>query len=246
MNKKKIKDEYLEQLWSMKERNTSSIDELKRTVHADYNEQILRELVAENIVEADIDKNTVMLTKYGENNARQVIRAHRLAERLISDVLGGDYEDGAGEFEHTINLRLVDGICTLLGHPRECPHGRPIPEGECCQRSAKTAESSVIQLTELDVGQSAKVAYVQCKSDRQMHKLDGLQIKPGVRIKLHQKYPTFVIECESMSIALDEEIASNIKVWTKNSGFSQSRQQNSKGFFKGFGLKRKRRQRGGK
>jgi DtxR family Mn-dependent transcriptional regulator len=160
---------------------------------------------------------------------------------LISDVLGGDYEAGAGEFEHTINLRLVDGICTLLGHPRECPHGRPIPEGECCKRIAKTAQASVIPLTDLEVGQSAKVVYVQCKNDQQMHRMDGLQIRPGIRVKLHQKYPTFVIECEGMSIALDEEVASNIKVWTKEASYEQPQQQNGKGLFGGFGLKRRRR-----
>ncbi len=244
MNNKNDKDEYLEQLWAMKEKKSNSIDELRNNVHTDFNELVFKELIEEKIIEANIDKNTVKLSEAGEKKARQIIRAHRLAERLISDALGGEYEDGAGEFEHTINLRLVDGICTLLGHPRECPHGRPIPEGECCKRIAKTAQTSVIPLTELEVGQSAKIAYVQCKNDQQMHRLDGLQIRPGVRIKLHQKYPAFVIECEDMSIALDEEVASNIKVWTKKNGQKQPEQKNSNGFFGGFGLNKRRRDRG--
>jgi len=66
---------------------------------------------------------------------RQLIRARRLAERLIHDVLGGEFEEGACEFEHMGSTKLIDSICTLLGHPKECPHGLPIPEGECCQRS---------------------------------------------------------------------------------------------------------------
>ena len=241
MKKRKDKDEYLEQLWSMKERDSSSLDELKEHVHAPYDERVLQELIDENIIEVDFSANRVTLTAIGNEKAREVIRAHRLAERLISDVLGEEFEEGAGEFEHTINLRLVDGICTLLGHPRECPHGKPIPEGECCRRFATVAQSSVIPLTELDVGQSAKIAYVQCKNDQQMHRMDGLQIRPGVQIKLHQKYPTFVVECEGMSIALDEEVASNIKVWTKQPGYKQPQQHPGNGFFRGFGIKKRRR-----
>lgn len=215
MNKKRDIDEYLEQLWTMKEKNINSIEELKRTIHVKFDEQVLQELIKNKIVEADDDLKTVKLTEHGEKEARKIIRAHRLAERLISDVLGEEYEAGAGEFEHTINLELVNGICTLLGHPSECPHGRPIPEGECCKRCAKTAQASVVPLPELEVGQSAKIAYVQCKNDQQMHRMDGLQIRPGTTVKLHQKYPTIVIECEGACIALDNDVASNIRVWAK-------------------------------
>ncbi len=241
MNRKRDKDEFLEQLWSMKERNSYSIDELKGKVHTEYNELILNELIEENVVERNSDDNTVKLTEQGEKEARPIIRAHRLAERLISDVLGKEYEEGAGEFEHTINLELVDGICTLLGHPTECPHGRPIPEGDCCRRSTRTARTPVIPVTELEIGQSAKIAYVQAKNDQQMHRVDGLQIRPGVVVKLHQKLPTFVIECEGMSIALDEEVAENIKVWVKDEILIEQTEKDRKRLFKGFGLRKRRR-----
>ena len=134
---------------------------------------------------------------------------------MIYDVLGGEFESGACEFEHIITPELVDSICILLGHPRECPHGMPIPEGECCKRSAKTAQNSVIPLTELSVGQSVRIAYVSCKNDQQLHKIDSLQIRPGVLVKMHQIYPSYVIECEGANIALDREIVSNIHVWRK-------------------------------
>ncbi len=240
MNKKRDKDEFLEQLWYMKEQNNYSINELKSKVHTEFNELILNELIEENIVEKNLDSNTVKLTENGEKEARQIIRAHRLAERLISDVLGREYEEGAGEFEHTIHLELVDGICTLLGHPRECPHGRPIPEGECCQRSTRTAKTPCIPITELEIGQSAKIAYVQAKNDKQMHRVDGLQIRPGIVAKLHQKYPTFVIECEGMTIALDEEVAENIKVWIKEGEGNIQAKKGKKRGFGGFGKRRRR------
>ena len=243
MNKKKDKDEYLEQLWYMKEKSINAIDELIKNVHAEFNEQMLEELVQEELIVVDNSLKTVMLTDKGEKNARQIIRAHRLAERLICDVLGEDYEAGAGEFEHTINLRLVDGICTLLGHPRECPHGKPIPEGECCRRLEKTAKTAVVPFTELEVGQKARVAYVQCKNDQQLHRISGLQIRPGANIKLHQKYPTFVVECEGASIALSDEVAMNICVWTKEGGVQSEKHtcKENRGFWRGFRHKNRRR-----
>jgi len=79
----------------------------------------------------------------------------------------------------------------------------------------KTAESSVMSLKDLKVGQSAKVAFVSTKNDQQLHKIDGLHIRPGVEVKLHQVYPTYVIECEGVNIALDEEVTANISVWEK-------------------------------
>ncbi len=77
----------------------------------------------------------VRFSPEGERRARQLVRSHRLAERLVQDVLGQAAEPSACEFEHLLGTEVVDAICTLLGHPRECPHGYPIPPGECCERS---------------------------------------------------------------------------------------------------------------
>jgi len=155
----------------------------------------------------------IALTEKGQDHARQIIRAHRLAERLLYDVLGGDYESGACEFEHIVTPELVDSICTLLGHPGLCPHGMPIPRGRCCKNFSRVAQSPVVPLAELKVGQSARVAYINSKSDQQLHKIDNLRIRPGAVVTLHQRYPAYVIECEGSNIAMDEEIVSNICVW---------------------------------
>ncbi len=213
MNNNREKDEHIEQLWYMKEGGRDSIDALKGGMGGNYNGDVVDELASEELVELAEENKTVRLTNNGEDHARRLIRAHRLAERLLYDVLGGDYESGACEFEHTVTPELVDSICTLLGHPAACPHGLSIPEGECCKNSSRTARSSVIPLAELKVGQSARVAYINCQSDQQLHKIDGLRIRPGVTVTLTQRYPSYVIECEGGNIAMDEEIASNIRVW---------------------------------
>ncbi|MHC4640969.1 MAG: metal-dependent transcriptional regulator [Planctomycetota bacterium] len=215
MNRKREKDEYIEQLYYMKEKEEDSIESLKSSMDVSYDPDVIEELVYEDMVELTEGENEITLTKKGEDYAQQLIRAHRLAERLLHDILGGDYESGACEFEHTVTPELVDSICILLGHPRACPHGMPIPQGQCCRHSSRTAQSSVIPLVELAIGQSARVAYINCKSDQQLHKIDGLCIRPGAVVTLHQRYPTYVIECEGSNIAMDEEIVTNICVWRK-------------------------------
>jgi DtxR family Mn-dependent transcriptional regulator len=213
MNRKREKDEHIERLYYMKEEETDSMDILRSAMNENYDAAIIDELLSGDMVELSEGENKIRLTKKGTDYARQLIRAHRLAERLLYDVLGGDYESGACEFEHTVTPELVDSICILLGHPRACPHGMPIPQGQCCRHSSRTAQSSVIPLVELEVGQSARVAYINCKSDQQLHKIDSLCIRPGAVVTLHQRYPTYVIECEGSNIAMDEEIVSNICVW---------------------------------
>ena len=213
MNKKQEKDEHIERLYNMKEKQADSMDVLKNAMNENYDAAIIDELSSEDMVQLSQDGNTIVLTEKGTDYARQLIRAHRLAERLLYDVLGGDFEAGACEFEHTITPELVNSICILLGHPKTCPHGSPIPQGKCCKESRRTAQSSVVPLVELKVGQSARVAYINCKSDQQLHKIDSLCIRPGAIVTLHQRYPTYVVECESSNIAMDEQIASNICVW---------------------------------
>jgi Mn-dependent DtxR family transcriptional regulator len=43
-----------------------------------------------------------------------------------------EIEQQACKFEHILSPEATDKICTFLGHPRTCPHGSPIPEGDCC------------------------------------------------------------------------------------------------------------------
>lgn len=214
MDKKHVEqDEYLEKLWEMKEHGEVHMSALVQGLHGTFDIGIVEELVAGDLVVLSDETREISLTAKGEDQARKIIRAHRIGERLLYDVFGGEFEAGACEFEHMRSLEIVDGICTLLGHPRECPHGMPIPDGECCRRSAKTTQNMVVPLAEVAIGQSVRVAYINCRDDGQIHRLEGLQIRPGAVIKLHQRYPCCVVECESASIALDDEILDSICVW---------------------------------
>src|SRR6202167_4491314 len=82
----------------------------------------------------------VEFTPRGQQRAADIVRRHRLAERLFTDSLAMDseteIEQQACKFERILSPKATDKICTFLGHPRTCPHGAPIPEGACCAGAA--------------------------------------------------------------------------------------------------------------
>ena len=79
----------------------------------------------------------VELTPRGHERASNIIRRHRLAERLFTDSLAMssevEIEQQACKFEHILSSEATDRICTFLHHPRTCPHGATIPPGPCCK-----------------------------------------------------------------------------------------------------------------
>src|SRR6266487_606552 len=89
----------------------------------------------------------VELTERGRQRAADIIRRHRLAERLFTDSLAleseSEIEQQACKFEHILSPEATDKICTFLGHPKTCPHGAPIPRGDCCE--AQTGSQTQIE-----------------------------------------------------------------------------------------------------
>ena len=72
----------------------------------------------------------IELTERGQTLADSVIRKHRLAERLLVDVIGLPWHKAhleAGRWEHVISDEVETHLVTLLGNPTTCPHGNPIP-----------------------------------------------------------------------------------------------------------------------
>lgn len=75
-------------------------------------------------------QHKVGLTPKGHSRAETMVRRHRLAERLLIDILGLDWADVHEEahlFEHAISPRVEERILAVLGSPTTCPHGSPIP-----------------------------------------------------------------------------------------------------------------------
>ena len=95
MNKKREKDEHVERLYYMKEDSTDSMDTFKNAMDSNFDAAIVDGLSADDMVDLTDDNKKIKLTDKGEVYTRQLIRAHRLAERLLYDILGGDFESGA-------------------------------------------------------------------------------------------------------------------------------------------------------
>ncbi|MGC9996566.1 MAG: iron dependent repressor, metal binding and dimerization domain protein [Terriglobia bacterium] len=84
-----------------------------------------------------VENGEISFTKLGEPRARQALRRHRLAERLLHDTFDIDndvVDEHALRIEHTLSPQVTEKICIFLAHPRTCPHGSPIPPGACCRR----------------------------------------------------------------------------------------------------------------
>jgi DtxR family Mn-dependent transcriptional regulator len=144
-----------------------------------------------------------------------VVRRHRLAERLLADVLDAWNEvnhEKACRFEHLLDRGLDDSICSLLGHPKVCPHGKPIPPGKCCLEKRGASSRIVSPLSILEEGQAGKVAYIYAPELSRLQKLTAMGILPGAAISVLQRFPAHVFQVGHTQFAVDREIADAIYV----------------------------------
>ncbi|MDD3927340.1 MAG: iron dependent repressor, metal binding and dimerization domain protein, partial [bacterium] len=110
-------DEALEEIWMLLERDESAVDRVQACLERASGTASLQELTTSGYIV--IDRETVRFTGLGEEHARNIIRRHRLAERLLADVLGmTEVEGEACKMEHILSEEAADRICTLLGHPQ--------------------------------------------------------------------------------------------------------------------------------
>jgi DtxR family Mn-dependent transcriptional regulator len=129
---------------------------------------------------------------------------------MFRDVLDlKEFEADACRIEHAISPEVEEAICTFLGHPPTCPHGKPIPRGNCCKIYARKVRPLVSSLRDLEVGARAKVMFINAPA---MDRLSSIGLVPGAVIKLQQKRPSFVVGIDETTIAIDEDIAAGIYV----------------------------------
>ena len=137
----------------------------------------------------------IELTKKGVQEAENVVRRHRLAERLLVDVIDVSrelVEETACRFEHGLHRGVDESVCTPLGHPRLCPHGKPIPRGRCY--SEDLAHRVFSSLSELDPRQEGEVAYLQTRDPKKLQKSIAMGVLPRVSIMLLQRFLTYVFQ----------------------------------------------------
>jgi DtxR family Mn-dependent transcriptional regulator len=208
-------EEFCEAVWMAHERGVDEVDLLPR-FHADraVPQEVLEQAEAEGLVQFEAGR--VRFTQEGLELARAVIRRHRLADVLLFFALGmnshEDRERITCQVEHTLQPELVDGICTLLGHPTHCPDGQPIPPGPCCEADSKNAQSVMHKLTWCEKGQQVQVRYIQPRRPDRLQRLIAFGVVPGATLTVEQTRPVFTIRLERSLLALEQDVAEDIYV----------------------------------
>lgn len=203
-------------LWQMKEQGQAAAAETEKTLDEIVAPGALRDALSGRLVEAR--GSEFHLTQKGERLAQNIVRRHRLTERLLSDILDmapEQLDPNACRLEHVITADVEEAICTLLGHPKECPHGCLIPEGSCCRKALGQTGPVVSALSALDAGQEGRIAYLSPRNRPELHRLLSLGFIPGALLRVTQVYPAVVVSLGPSLLALDPVLAQHIFVRKK-------------------------------
>jgi DtxR family Mn-dependent transcriptional regulator len=210
-------DEILEAVWEAEEAGQQETAKLEVACRHDVEEfdlpSSLKEMEQAGLL--TLEGKEVVFTDQGRERARNLIRRHRLAQRLLMDVLDvseQESEDLACRFEHILSEEVTDKVAAFLGHPQVDPNGKPIPAGEIPPESAEYMAPLIHRLARLEVGKSARVAFLTPSFHKRFDRLAAFGINPGAELNLHQRRPAFVVRVGETELALDPEIADEIYV----------------------------------
>jgi len=126
---------YLKAIWHIKEKGGDvKISTIAKMLNVRQPSvvQMLKKLNEKNLV--NYNKAGVILTQEGERVGASMMRNSRLLEVLMDSALKVEIdEEMVCGIEHHMNKQFTDALCTMLKHPRKCPHDHDIPMGECCK-----------------------------------------------------------------------------------------------------------------
>src|SRR3954447_6878165 len=178
-------EEYLETILELEESGVPALRARiveRLGVSAPAVSETVKRLEREGYVTLD-DNRVMRLTQSGRTYATSIMRRHRLAERLLVDVLKVPWHqvhEEAGRLEHAISANLERHLVALLGDPATCPHGNPIPG------SANAVDvGPLLALAGVRAGESAVVRRIdeelEAKRDR-MYELEQAGLLPGATV----------------------------------------------------------------
>ena len=155
----------------------------------------------------------VELTSKGESVALRVLRRHRLAERLLTEVLDmkwSEVHEMACRLEHAITNDVTDALERLLKNPKTCPHGNPIPTS-----SGKIKQAKTEPLDQLSIAQEGILQNITIEKNDLLRYLSSLGLLPGVSIRVEEKAPfngPIIVSVRGSRYALGQQVASSIRV----------------------------------
>jgi DtxR family transcriptional regulator, Mn-dependent transcriptional regulator len=158
----------------------------------------------------------ITLTKQGQAVAQSVIRKHRLAERLLVDVIGLPWHlvhEEAGRWEHVMSNDVEARLVELLGDPGTCPHGNPIPGSA----NRAPAPSLQIRLAEALPGQTVRFERLTEAVEQDaasLRYLDEAGFIPGATAKVTTRGPdgTLMLEVDGRMLALGRDLSQRLFV----------------------------------
>jgi DtxR family Mn-dependent transcriptional regulator len=165
------------------------------------------------------------LTPDGRSKAIHVMRKHRLAERLLADVIGLDWayvHDEACRWEHVMSEQVERRILQMLDHPTESPYGNPIPGlEELGQAPAPAFMDGVINLVERVSGTTAPVTGIIRRlgepvqfEPELLQQLQGAGVLPGAEVTISAagSYVFVAVDGHGEGLELPNEVAVHIFV----------------------------------
>ena len=206
-------DNVLEAIWVVSETGDSGLDAVRRRCREEFDGDVLQRLEEDGLVIRC--GNEVAITERGKPRALTLIRCHRLAEALFFTIFDLDWEVReamACEVEHTLVPELAEGICTMLGHPTECPSGKQIPPGLCCVSHRQMIRRQVVPLSELEPGRTARILFIKSHNVTRHQQLCTAGLAPGVVLTLFQRSPAYRIQYDGTELALDRAVAKDVFV----------------------------------
>jgi DtxR family Mn-dependent transcriptional regulator len=196
---------YLEAIHELEEEGTQVIQArvAERLAHsAPAVSEMMRRLKAEGYL--TIEGRSVVLTVQGRSLAESVVRKHRLAERLLTDVIGLPWHKAhleACRWEHVISDEVEARLVEILGNPRTCPHGNPIPG------SSADDDSAQVSLAEVQAGGEILLRRVTEQVEQNFEALTYLSdngFVPGITARVVSRAPdgTLTLDIGERSFAL--------------------------------------------
>lgn len=165
------------------------------------------------------------LTDQGRKRATEVMRKHRLAERLLSDVIGLDWayvHDEACRWEHVMSQRVEQRLYELLGQPVESPYGNPIPGLEALGgQSVGASTGGLVTLLDAMASYTPTSKVVLCRLSERIQvepelltQLDEGGLRPGAKISLEQvgEYISVRVPNIDGALELPPEVAAHVFV----------------------------------
>lgn len=207
-------EEYLEAVHELLEEGVAVIQArlVERLGHsAPAVSEMVRRLVDDGYV--TVAARSISLTDAGRAKAESVVRKHRLAERLLTDIIGLPWDKAhleAGRWEHVISDEVEARLVEVLGHPTTCPHGNPIP-------GAPLSTETTSALSEAVAGDHIRLRRVteQVEIDADaLRYLSSHGFVPGVAATISSRAPdgTLTLDVGSHSFSLGPGLARQIYV----------------------------------